>query len=414
MSPERSLSAWLSSLPAGRQLVAHMALGLFIASIPVCYLNASGDLAWVVQPLGLFAVLVNLPEARLRQVHPSMLALGALWCYFALTAFDTGVGYVSDFFSVFGKFVALAVLMNLMVRERSQVIAVMGALALSAVAVAYLSRVELLASRQMLVASTTAANLENARTAGIFANSNVFGTYAVLAAIAAVIVATSAKHAISLLIAIPALACSGFLAYFSGSRKAILGMALMCVLALWQAFQARPGGRNRGLPVILAVLVLAGGFLWWRTNPFITRFSTSDASYIAREDLFHAALAMWQTAPFLGGGYRTFELHDVSGLYTHSTPMEMLVSGGLVACGLYLMLFAAVFRSLLISLRYERDPRERLLLFGIGYFWLALFLFSLFTVIIEEKLFLALSGVLCGYLGHKDAVRTERPPGGTR
>jgi O-antigen ligase len=311
---------------------------------------------------------------------------------------------------VFGKFVALVLLLSLEVRRRSQIIIVMSALAISTVAVAWMSR-NLLSASHVMLGNTDLSRIGTARTAGVLANSNVLGTYAALAATAAVVLAASTRRLALVLIAAPSFVCAVSLAFFSGSRKAILGMALFCPPAAWHAVRARWDIRNRASLVVLALLMIAGGALWWRINPFAARFNTSEASYVVREGLFRAACSMWLEHPLLGAGYRAFELKSGTGLYTHSTPVEMLVSGGVLGLGLYLALFWAVFRSIWRCLSIEQAPHERALLWGLGHLWAAMFTFGLFTVIIEEKVFLALCGCFCGYLRHKEhALTSEAGP----
>jgi len=396
----------LRELFFGKGFFGNITLGLFILSIPILYMNAREEWAWVAQPLGLLAVAANLPDLRPR-IHSSMLSLGAIWLYFALTAFDSEQQYVSEYFLVFGKFVALAMILSMEVRTRRQLITIMGSLAVSAVIVALLSRHQLSESRHLLD-EVASARLGAARTAGIFSNSNLFGTYAVLSALAALILALCTNRLVAMTVSLPSLLCAAYLVYFSGSRQAIVGMVLLCGFALWQALILTKARTGRIMSVIIAITVLGGGIIWWQTNPFITRFNTNEESYRVRNDLFRGAVAMWQKAPLFGSGYRAFELKDISGDYTHSTPMEMLVSGGVVALGLYLALFGATFQTVRKCLKREQSPRERIILLGLGCFWGTLFMFSLFTVIIEEKIFLALCGGLCGFLHQKDLELAHR------
>ena len=395
-------------LSDGIAWAGHAALGLFVFSVPVLYMSASLSLEWLVQPLGILAIVANLPNFRWRGLHPAMLCLGALWLYFAVTAFDSDQAYVSDFFMVYGKFTALAIVLSLQMRTRAQSTVVLAALAVSVVVVAYISREQLL-SAGAAAARVAASRIGEARTAGVFANSNQLGTYAALAGVAALTLLARATSRLLWPLIGGAVLCAAQLALFSGSRKAVLGMAFVCGYAAWEVMQLNR--RRRGIILSLAVAggIVAGGLIWWRANPFIARFSTEDASFVARADLLRGSWEMWAKAPLLGSGYRAFELTDVSGLYTHSTPMEMLVSGGVVALLLYLVLFVSGFISFRRCLAAERDPRERMVLVGLGCLWTMLFMFSLFTVILEEKIFLVTAGCLAGILGRQEAdIRRRR------
>ena len=407
--------------------IRSIVLCFFVISIPVIYMNDQSEIRWLPRVLGLLAVVLSAVRLQLRLPHPSILALCAIFIWFSYSAFASGDATLSDSFQVTAQFAVLAAVLSLTLAQRTQILAVMLGLTISVIIVAVLSQGELTSARQVLETGDARA-LDKGRTAGIFQNANLFGTYATQCIIAALAVWFVTKRL--LLLSFVAVVCGGYLAMYSGSRKAILAIPLVLLTAAWQALA--PPERAAGIRVLfyrlgifrhlpvgavwLAPLVLmllgAAAYAWVAKNPFADRFSVGEDSASVRAALLVAAWDKWLDRPLFGWGYHGFERVISSGDYTHCTPAEMFVNGGLLCGTLYFVFWAALIRSLWRCFRCERSPQDKTLLVWVGTLVIVLLVFSLFTVLFEETLFLVLIGPICGFLQSKELepLRCNRRP----
>ena len=384
-------------------LLGHITLGLFILSVPVFYLNENLDLKWVSQFLSLLMIATNSHCLRFRQWHPSMVCLCGICGYFACTAFSGSETYISGYFMVYLKFVAVAIWLSLIEWKTSRLIIFVAALALSSIIVASYSSSDIGDSRLLIENNIATDKLNTVRTSGMMANANAMGTYSIYAALAGLVLSFYSGRALLISIVIPCVLSSCYLALYSGSRKAIIGLVILIVYAIWRIGMKNENFRsNPILASITTLTILAGGMAWLLMNPFASRFSTDEGSYIARDALILSGLAIWRENPIFGLGYHGYEQVDVDRLYTHSTPVELLSNGGIVACGLYVAFWWYLYRSVRTCLNVETDLKERSVLLGIGVYILILFINSLFTVYIEDPIYLVLAAFLCGTLRHRE------------
>jgi O-antigen ligase len=377
-----------------------VSLAAFVFWVSAIYVDRDSELQWVSQPLAALAILANIHRFRFNQIPSSMLFLVILCGYFSITAVTADQDYLWGSFTVWSKFTLLAFALSLVLTGRAQIFVVLGALAASSIYVAYASYGSLLDTQDALSqANQTGRGMLLARTAGVFGNANGMAMFAVDAIVAAVILFFSMRNWFTLALAVLSCASASYLALFSGSRKAILGFGIVVLFVLWQGLRAR---KRAVATCLAAVAVGIGGVVWILNNPYMSRFSADDDSYQVRTALLQEALQHVQQNPILGLGYHGFEQVSASGLYTHSTPFELLCDGGIVALGLYIMLWGGLGRSFYKSIRSETDEAEVTLLYGLACCLGIQALNSVTAVVFEEPRFLILIACIAGYLRSKE------------
>lgn len=378
-----------------------LALAALIFSIPTLYSNTEQTSQRPFQLVAIIAIAANLHHFSIARLSLPMISLGVLWGLFSITAFSSQDADVWDSFTVWGKFTVLAILLSLMVCKRAQFLVVLGALAASAIVVAYSSHDALLRTQEAVgQARSGNGTTELARTAGAFANENTLGMYAIYSIMASVTLYFCTRRWFTLILCIASGASAAYLALFSGSRKAVLGMAVVIAFIIFVAVRNR---KKMRLTTQLVVLAIGGALMaWLLTNPYLGRFDRGDDSYQDRNDLVQEALEYAQEYPLIGLGYQGFGNASKSGMYTHSTPLEILCNGGVLALAIYGLLWWGLARSLYKCLAMATDESETILLYGIACYCVIQIMSSLTSVVIEEPLYLVVTACICGYLRSKE------------
>ena len=377
-------------------------LGVYLFYVPSFQVNQVFDnslVSWLGLGLAGLAIGTNLRYLRSQQVGSAMLWAFVLCVYFSLTAsYESGTGGSASIL-IYAEYTIIGYGLSMVVTERNQVLTVLAAVTVSAIVVFITNRGLMQASAEALdqaAESQLAHGIGAARMAGRFGNANVMGMYALVVVVAAAAVFFSVgKVSLLALLGLPG-ACAAYLAMLSGSRKAIVGMVFVLAFSLWLALRQR---KALGPVAVLGALVLViGGGVWLYYNPFLSRFDSQEGSLAARTALLGEAWESWMEEPILGLGYEGFAKTSSRGLYTHSTPFEMLCNGGIVAFGLYLAFWWQMCRSLRLSYRACDDPRQRLLLQWIACYLILFAIFSVNAVTYNSQFYLVLNGCFCGYL----------------
>ncbi len=383
-----------------------LSLGFLIFLLPLLSYEELPSLALLISPMAVLTFLTNIHQVRVEQVHLSMICLAGLFGYFAVSALGQASNDIRVLLYEFAKFTGLALVLSLVVRHRRQMLVVLCAMAVSAIYVALASRGALTETQEAVnqaLMSNRPAYL--ARTAGVFRNENDLAMFALDAIVAAVILYLSIGKTIALALAAPCIAAAVRLALFSGSRKALLGIGLVAVFAVWFLFRSR---KRAVFSVIFVVLAMAiGGAVWILKNPYLSRFNTQEASFEERRVLLTESLEVWQHNPVLGLGYHGLERVSHSGAASHCTPLEMLANGGIVAFGLYAFLWWGLFRTAARCLAGERYQNQLVLLYGVAFMLLLQAINSLTFVSFEHPRWLALTGCICGFLRAKELELRE-------
>ena len=154
----------------------------------------------------------------------------------------------------------------------------------------------------------------------------------------------------------------------TGSRAGTLGLILAIFLTV-------PIAVYRKWKYIVLIL-LAGGCAVWLAGTFVPMGlleriteGTEAHTFVVRTVQWNAGLESWRDAPITGVGAGAFITAVTSkggfALVAHNTFVEILVTNGLVGCGLMLIVWVLLTR---VILRLPRQ--EKLLWLGIGGVWL--------------------------------------------
>ena len=193
--------------------------------------------------------------------------------------------------------------------------------------------------------------------------------------------------------------------YFTATRSAMLGLlGGVFVATVLIALLERNNKilRKVAISTILGIILLIGGFILVRNQPFIqqspilSRFagiSLAGAKDQARYYLWSMAIKGFKERPLLGWGQENFKIvflkHYHPALYNdeiifdrpHNVVFEWLIAGGLLGMLGYLSLFGVVIYYLWFSKKGDWSVVEKSILTGFlaGYFINGLFLFDNLT-----------------------------------
>lgn len=382
-------------------LVGLASLGGFVFSIPTVLMNAHLESARVVQVLAALAFLTNLAHIRPFQIHRAVLYLAAIYIYFGMTVAVGADTAVRETFTGIAKFAVMFAVLGLVVRQRAQVLVVLGALAVSAIYVAYASRGDVTDTRQgVQQALSSGRDVASFRSAGTLGNANLLAMFAVDAIVATITVLFCVRNRIVRVLSVVAALGAAYLALYSGSRKAVIGIGILMAFVFLLGLRMR---KFSGRSFILTMLVMGGlGVIWVVKNPYLERFSTKEASFEERAGLMREALEVCREEPIFGLGYGGFAQRNSVGYYTHSTPLEVLCNGGIICLGLYLMLWWALLSGMFKCLAAEKDSKEIVLLYGIACLLTIEAINSATSVTLGETRWLFLIICLGGYLRNKE------------
>jgi O-antigen ligase len=390
--------------PSLLDMVGPISLGAYIFYIVAIVMNTAVDsrvLHQLARVLALTAFLTNLRRLRLSQIGSPMLWAVVLFVYSAFTASWDNTGERPQILT-YAEYTVIAFCLSLVVTERAQLIAVMGALAASAIFVAYANHGAMHESAQAISqAGQLRRDISDARTGGTFlGDANSLGMYAVVAVVAAVTLYFSTGKRSMLALSAVSSICAAYLAFFTGSRTAILGMAVTLAFVLWLALRLRKAiGR---LAVVAALALVGGGGVWIYNNPYLSRFDMGEASFVGRRDLLRVSWGVWLHDPIIGVGYDTFVKVSGTGHGTHCTPLEVLCNGGLVGLGIYAAFWWRACKSLRAGLAAHPGAKEAMLLYCTGLYLTVLALFSMVNFTYQDEFYLVLNGCVLGYLRSRE------------
>lgn len=193
--------------------------------------------------------------------------------------------------------------------------------------------------------------------------------------------------------------------YFTATRSAMLGLlggVFIATILIALLERGHKMIRKIAIGTILGIVLLIGGFILIRNQPFIQQnlilgrfaaISLSGAKDQARYYLWSMAIEGFKERPILGWGQENFKLvffkrYDPA-LYNdeiifdrpHNVVLEWLIAGGLLGALGYLALFGVALRYLWFSKKGDWSIVEKSILTGFlaGYFINGLFLFDNLT-----------------------------------
>lgn len=206
------------------------------------------------------------------------------------------------------------------------------------------------------------------RVAGLAMNANQFGWIMLLATVAMAyfwMLPTRAR-ALKYTVLSLGMAAAGVATVLSGSRKALIGLAVFYVLWLW--FCYRRDALRRPVVMAMALGVLAVGALlmaqFAREMPVAQRFQETWDAFTGKRvggggmnrlDLYGIAWRLFLKSPVVGVGMDNFRLYS-GGAVAHSEYAEIAADTGLVGFVLYFAVFVVLWRRCGRIIKEHPDP----------------------------------------------------------
>lgn len=381
-------------------------IGAYLFSVPAFGYSDSGGLLIIPQVTGALLVCFALYDllGRLRISVPGEIGLYALMGLWAGVTFFFRSGATPEDMEgllTLAKVVLTTLACAQLIKDEEDLFIALKIFAFSVLFVYFQNSGEL---RWMRIMSNIteddrfAGTLTNANTAAIYSLTVVWGTLVLL---------LRARFApIKFAAYVPSLGASLLIIYYSGSKKGLMGLALMAVFVVRLLYiRQREKVWQKALIVgISIVLVLVVGYFIY-TSPFFFRMQQlfsgiSNASDANRLLLAKEAIGVWLTDTrtfFMGVGFGQFWKYSSLGTYAHSTPLELLASNGLVGFSLFMGFLALLWRTFLQVLRRTSDKETRSLVFAVMIFPLIYTFFMMASVLHESRELVPILGCLAAF-----------------
>jgi len=247
---------------------------------------------------------------------------------------------------------------------------------------------------------------EQDRFAGTLSNPNTAAMFALAVIWAAIVVMLHSRK--GLVWKLPYLLPIGLslvIIYYSGSKKGLVGLGLFVIfLARLLYIRQKPTFFRRTATILVsAALIVIAGYLII-TSPFFFRIqeslygvseSTGDRVILVKE-----ALDVWLTNVktfFIGVGYYNFRFYSTLQLYSHSTPLELLASTGLVGCSLFIAFLSLLILKFVRLYRATAEIEQKSVLFASLIFLSVYFFFMLTSVLHASRELLPILGCLAAF-----------------
>lgn len=384
-------------------LAATTACSLAIASVPV--FSTSQGLSFIPQALAALGAGLALLTLRKRipSLHVAVLAYVGLVLFWGITLLSEPELW-SDYQTLL-KVGLLALACHMVFRSPNALLLLFGTYCATGAITLLLNWHQL----QTLSASMTTLS-EKDRFAGTFENANSAGMYGVMLMLSGIIVWFNSRRWWRWPLVLLGLAAGLTMCFFSGSRKAMLGLGLLMLLFPWmsstgQTQVAHGGGRRWIRVVILLSVSLVAGAVLFSKLPFVERLVapftegvSAESSSDVRYGMLVKAFELWAAHPLFGCGFEGFSRLSEFGVYSHTTFGEVLCNGGLFGMGLLVIFY------LLPALQLQRLMRQRAygerarLAVGLFGFWGIFTLLSFFAVLFDSREFVPMYAGVCGYL----------------
>lgn len=388
-------------------------LGLALASVPI--FSFSEGLSLIPQGLAFLAVVVCFFDFDLSRLHPSMA------CYLGLTLFfgimlpilspPQYVGGLTEAYFSFAKVVVLCVACNMIIRSRRDLITVFLIFALAcpiAFVMNYHDIVQVAELTRRQEHMVGASGLYYARFAGTFANANTAGIFTMSAiAVAAACATVWGRRKITWLLLLVVLPTASIIAVYSGSRKVMLGLPAIAMIAgLSFAVRQRHSffAIVKALVVSSLLVVCAAAVLVVysphaaRLDVLFSKGASGETSADGRLQMIFDGINLWLKSPLWGNGYSSFTYLSTWGMYSHSMISEMLCNGGIIAMGLWVLIFVFLLRDLRHQLKLADDPRQRPFLFQLAGFVAVIAGLGVFMILLSDRFVMPLLACIAGYV----------------
>jgi len=393
-------------------LVAASGCALAIASVPIFSTSESFSIipqALAVLGAGLAALTLLKGIPRL---HVSLLVFGTLVLFWGISLLSDSELWIE--YQSLLKVCLLAFACHIAFRSRQHLMLLFGVYAATGAVTVALNWHQL----QGLGSSMEISQLsEKDRFAGTFENANTAGIYGVMLILSGLIIGFNGKNRARWPLLTIGLLAGLAICFFSGSRKAMLGLGLIIFLIPWMAASGNVK-KGRGVFKIIFLLFLSvvlGGLLFSQL-PFTDRLLvpfregvTAESSGATRFAMLVKVLELWGTHPVLGCGFEGFSRLSGFGVYSHTTFGEVLCNGGLLGLGLISVFYLVPLVQLWRLAKDPVCPGRSQISTGLLAFWLLFTLFSCFAVMFDSREFVPIGAAVCGFLqANRSPVSSSR------
>jgi O-antigen ligase len=177
-------------------------------------------------------------------------------------------------------------------------------------------------------------------------------------------------------------------------------MSLAFSYILYSYFGRSFLGKSLLTILVLSVIAVLGYMII--TSPFFYRIIDTFEGGVAGDNrlyLFLESLKVWNSTPknfLIGIGLGNFIFYNPLFLYTHSTISETLVSTGIIGFLIYFSSIASVIL-LFIKLRRKSQHKQKQIAELMLIFLLLILVFNAFAVMIYNRLFWPMLGIVSAY-----------------
>lgn len=380
-------------------------VGVYLFSVPAFAYAESSGLLIIPQITGFLLVayaLIDILQKRSLKIPPDIRLYGFLGLW-ALVTF--GLGAVTDEAATRGlgsllKIVIATLACAQLIKDDADLFTAFKFFAFSILFVYYQNRYDLQYLR-------TAGQITEAdRFAGTLANANGAAIYALTVIWASVLILLRpGKGWLSRRLLFIPVGISLLIIYYSGSKKGLIGIGLFVLFLtglLYRRQRSSPSKKILTLAVAASLIMCAGYFIY--TSPFFFRmeqlFSGGSVSDINRWDLAKEAVGVWlmNGKTFLMGvGYGNFSSFSELQTYSHSTPLELLASNGIVGFFLFMGFMFILIRKFVFLYQHALDKDLQSIFFGVLIYLAIFVVFMLAAVMHESRELLPILGAVSAY-----------------
>jgi O-antigen ligase len=382
-------------------------IGAYLFSVPAFGYSDSSALLAIPQVLGALLVGFALYDlaGRLRINIPLEMGLYGLMGLWALLTFLPLQGTTADDTASMGtliKVVVISLACAQLVKDDDDLYIALKIFIFSAILVYIMNRGEL----QML--QFTGAASERDRFAGTMTNANTAAIFSLTILWAGlVLMKRSGFRLVSAAAYVPSMAAASLILYYTGSKKGLMGLALLAVFAGRLLYiRRKPTLAKKSLIVVVSLALIGVVAYVIYTSPFFFRIEqlfggVTNASDMNRLILAKESVEVWLSSVrnfFIGVGYDQFWKFSSFASYAHSTPLELLASNGLIGLALFLGFLGLLWRRFIRLYMRTADVSLRSEYFGIMIFIFIYTFFMLFAVLHESRELLPILACLaaCG------------------
>ena len=380
--------------------------------------------AWLPQVLAIVLVMVFVANYAGRPIRTIRIPVPIVLyiCWVLLAVISTVLGPMNPEARVtcvtLVKVAVVTCLLSIIVRTPRQLTQISVIIICSFFITVILNRDDIATIRDAMAAGILT---DSSRLDGTMGNANVFGMYAVAVCWLGILLILTASGTLVRLLALPAIPLGVAIALWTQSRKAILAIPLSVAMALILFVATQPRGQSMRIWVRKHVLIITTGVglmaiatLLVLHSPYGSRVrdllsGKTDESAARRADMARTGMRLWTRCPILGAGLHRFRIY-YGDSYSHSTPIEVLTSTGLIGLTVYFSALILLVTRIFVLTKTAIDDDVLRAGIVVAVSTLLFSLFNLFAVMHSDRLLWPLIGGFSGFVYGQESVRQANGP----